>query len=58
MDVALYLLIWGIWAKNGKLAVTFKYLIQFSKPRAHWMQNHEKIRCRVMRRLSKFSNKQ
>ena len=26
MGAALYFLIWGIWAKNGKLAVTFNYL--------------------------------
>ena len=29
--------------KNRKLAVTFKYLIQCLNPRAHWMQNHERI---------------
>ena len=43
MGVALYFLIWGIWAKNGKSAVTFKYLIQFSKSRARWMPNQERI---------------
>ena len=43
MGVTLYLFIWGSWAKNRKLAVTFKYLIRFSKSRACWMKSHEKI---------------
>ena len=43
MGVALYFFTWGIWAENGKLAVTFKYLIQISPERACLMHNLEKI---------------
>ena len=43
MGVALCFFTWGIWAENGKWTLTFKYLIRFSKPRACWMQNHERI---------------
>ena len=43
MGVALYFLDWGIWAKNGQLTVTFKYLIRFLKSRAPCMQNHERV---------------
>ena len=43
MGVALYFLTWAIWAQNGKWILTFKYLIRFSKPRARWMQNDDRI---------------
>ena len=43
MGVALYFFTWGIWAKNGKRTLTFKYLIRFSKARACWVKNHERI---------------
>ena len=43
MGAALYLLIWGIRVENGQLTVTFKYEIQFSKPRARRMQNYERV---------------
>ena len=43
MGAALYFLIWGIRVKNEQLTVTFKYEIQFSKPRSRRMQNHERV---------------
>ena len=44
MGVALYFLVWDIWAKNGQFMATLKYLIPFSKSRACWMENHEECK--------------